>query len=42
MKEYTKPVMKITALNNDDVITKSGGVVVSNFTSEKSYNVVNF
>lgn len=43
MKEYTKPVIEITALNNEDVITASGGgVVISNFTSEKKYSVVNF
>jgi hypothetical protein len=42
MKEYTKPVMEITALNNEDVITKSGGIVASKFTSDRGYNVVNF
>jgi hypothetical protein len=42
MKEYTKPVMEITALNNEDVVTKSGGIVTSKFTSEKGYSVVEF
>lgn len=42
MKEYTKPVIEITALSNEDVVTVSGGIVISNFTSDKKYSVVNF
>lgn len=43
MKEYTKPVIEITALDNEDVITASGGVAIANFNKNgKSYSVVEF
>ena len=43
MKEDTKPVIEIAALKNEDIITVSGGVKISNFNkSGKSYSVVEF
>jgi|GEM_PF-493718 len=43
MKEYTKPVIEIAALNNEDVITVSGGIAISKFNQgDKKYSVVNF
>lgn len=43
MKKYEKPVVKITAFLNEDVITASGvtgGLVVSNF--KQGENKINF
>lgn len=41
MKNYTKPQIEVISLNNEDVITKSGGLKVANFTkSTKGYNVI--
>ncbi len=43
MKIYTKPEIEITVLNNEDVITVSGGIAVNsgNFTkSTKGYNEI--
>jgi hypothetical protein len=45
MKEYTKPVVEITALNNEDVVTVSGGIATSKtFTvnGDSKYTAVNF
>ncbi len=42
MKNYVKPVIEITNLNNEDIITKSGGLAVNNFKkSEKGFNEIN-
>lgn len=41
MKNYIKPVVEITNLNNEDVVTKSGGLALNNFSqSTKGYNVI--
>ncbi|MGN1318377.1 MAG: hypothetical protein ACI4VF_05120 [Lachnospirales bacterium] len=44
MKNYIKPSIEITNLNNEDVITVSGGLVLTKFTAAddtKKYNVIN-
>lgn len=43
MKNYTKPEIEITCLNNEDVITTSGGLVLTKFEkadANKKYNVI--
>lgn len=42
MKKYNKPEIEITALNNEDIITVSGGLVLTKFNkSTKGYNEIN-
>ncbi len=45
MKNYTMPEMEVTYLNNEDVITASGGLVIANFkpaeNEEKKFNEIN-
>lgn len=43
MKNYIKPSIEIINLNNEDVITASGGLVLTKFTkanSDKKFNVI--
>lgn len=43
MKKYNKPEIKITVLNNEDVLMVSGGINVANFNKNgKSYTGINF
>lgn len=43
MKKYNKPEIKITVLNNEDVLMASGGVNMAEFNKNgKSYTAINF
>lgn len=42
MKIYIKPEIEIARLDNEDIITASGGIALNNgnFKSEKGYTVI--
>ncbi len=43
MKNYIKPEIKITVLNNEDVLMASGGINTANFNkNDKTYTSINF
>lgn len=42
MKKYNKPEIKITFLNNEEVLMVSGGIAFSKFSSDKKYTEINF